>query len=121
MLFFVLFGSQRKKSCLQGFANNKGPDQHAQSEKCLFIRSLESNISKLATGGISIFYLVFVAEQAGLNLTFSETPKTGFVVMRPIYCYLVHFSDSQIAEVINDLVADENKSSASTGITLFYT
>ena len=26
-----------------------------------------------------------VAEQAGLNLTFSETLKTGFVVSRPIY------------------------------------
>ena len=41
--------------------------------------------------------------------------------MRPIYCYwyFVVFSDPQIAEVIDDLVADENKFSASTGITLF--
>ena len=30
-------------------------------------------------------------------------------------------ADPQIAEVLNDLVADENKSSASTGITLFHT
>ena len=29
------------------------------------------------------------------------------------------FADPQIAEVINDLVADENKSAAKTGITLF--
>ena len=28
------------------------------------------------------------------------------------------FADPQIAEVINDLVADENKSAANTGITL---
>ena len=29
MLFLVLFGPQRKKTCLQGFANNKGTDQPA--------------------------------------------------------------------------------------------
>ena len=39
---------------------------------------LESIISKLATIGILIFYLVSVAEQAGLSMTFWETPKTSF-------------------------------------------
>ena len=34
---------------------------------------------------ILIFYLVSVAEQAGLNLTLSETPKTGFLALRPIW------------------------------------
>ena len=48
------------------------------------IRILESIISKLAIGDISIFKLVFVAEQTGLSLAYSETPKTGFVVTRPI-------------------------------------
>ena len=44
------------------------------------IRSIESTcaISKLATSEISIFKLVSVAEQAGLSLTWSETPKTNF-------------------------------------------
>ena len=39
---------------------------------------LESIISKLATGEISIFYLVSVAEETGLSFTLSETLKTAF-------------------------------------------
>ena len=34
---------------------------------------------------MSIFYLVSVAEETGLKLALSETPKTGFVALRPIY------------------------------------
>ena len=41
------------------------------------IRFLKSIICKLATGEISIFYLVSVAEETGLKLVLSETPKTG--------------------------------------------
>ena len=37
-----------------------------------------SIISNLATSEISLFSLVSVAEQAGLVLTWEETPKTGF-------------------------------------------
>ena len=37
---------------------------------------LVSIISRLATSIISLFLLVFVAEQVGLNLTLPETPKT---------------------------------------------
>ena len=73
---------QREKTCLLGFANNKGADQPAHTHSLIsafVIRFLESTISKLAKSEISIFYLVPVAEQAGLNL------KTGFVVTRPIY------------------------------------
>ena len=47
------------------------------------IRLTESNISRLATSEISIFYLVFVAEQAGLNLTVSETLKKVFLCQGP--------------------------------------
>ena len=32
--------------------------------------------------------------------------------------FFIMFADPQIAEVLNDLVADENKSAAKTGITL---
>ena len=46
-------------------------------------RSLKSIISKLTTSEISTFYLISVAKQAGLNLTLSETLKTGFLVTRP--------------------------------------
>ena len=37
---------------------------------------------------ISIFKLVSVAEETALNLTLSETPKTGFVTSRPIWALL---------------------------------
>ena len=49
------------------------------------IRFLESIIRKLASGEISLFQLVSVAEEAGLNLALSENPKTGFLATRPIY------------------------------------
>ena len=56
----------------------------AQSDQCLCFRFLETIISKLATCKFSTFLLVYVAEQAGLNLVLSETPKTGFLAARPI-------------------------------------
>ena len=46
-------------------------------------------ICKLATGEISIFYLVSVAEETGLKLALSETPKTGFLATRPIYSLII--------------------------------
>ena len=66
--------------------NNKGADQPAHQHKLIsafVIRFLESISSRLATSEITIFKLVSVAEQAGLNITFSETLKTGFIVARP--------------------------------------
>ena len=44
-----------------------------------------SVICNLATGEISIFYLVSVAEETSLKLDLSETPKTGFLETRPIF------------------------------------
>ena len=76
------------ETCLGWFANNKGADQPAHPHSLISafaIKCLESIISRLATSEISIFYLVSLAEQAGLILTLSETPKTGFVASRPIY------------------------------------
>ena len=49
------------------------------------IRLLESIISKLASSDISIFQLVSVAEETGLSLALSETSKTGFFAVRPIF------------------------------------
>ena len=46
---------------------------------------LESIISKLASREISIVWLVSVAEETSLSLALSETPKTGFLAIRPIY------------------------------------
>ena len=53
-----------------------------QADQSLYFSLLESIISKLATN--FIFYLVSVAEEAGLGKTWSETPKTDFLVTRPI-------------------------------------
>ena len=77
-------GLNAKKSCLLGFANSKGADQpvHQRSLISTFVICLlKSIISKIVTSEISISS---VAEQAGLNLTLSETPKTGFLASRPI-------------------------------------
>ena len=66
--------------------NNTGADQPAHPRSLIsafVIRFLESIISKLATSEISIFYLVSVGEETGLNLAKSETQKTGFLAVRP--------------------------------------
>ena len=63
------------------FVNNKGADQPAHPRSLIstfVILLLECIISKLATCKISIFWLVCVAEETGLSLILSETPKTGF-------------------------------------------
>ena len=72
------------------FANNKSADQPAHLRRLIsvfVIRFLESILSKFATSKISILLLVSVAEETGLNLTLSETLKTGFVALRPILGY----------------------------------
>ena len=67
--------------------NNTGADQPELQRSLIsayVIRVLESIIFKPATGEISIFQLVYVAEETGLKLALSETPKTGFLATRPI-------------------------------------
>ena len=76
----------RKPVFVRWFANNKGADQpaHLRSLISPFVnRFLESSIWKLATGEISFFYVVSVAEETVLNLALTETPKTGFLAKRP--------------------------------------
>ena len=48
-----------------------------------FFRILESILSNLAANEISLFQLVSMAEETGLSLALSETPKTGVVAPRP--------------------------------------
>ena len=67
----VKYGPRHKKICLRGFLNNKGADQPAHLRRLIsafVIHLLES----------------IIAEQVGLGMTWSETPKTGFVALRPI-------------------------------------
>ena len=87
-------GPFHDKSCLWGFASNKGADQPAHARRLIsafVIRLLESMISLFASSEISIFYLVSVAKETGLSLALSETPKTGFLWTRPkclfVSCY----------------------------------
>ena len=74
------------RTCLRWFANNKGADQPAHSCSLInvsVIRLLKSTISRLATSEILVFYRVSVTEEADLNLTFVEPPKTGFLPSGP--------------------------------------
>ena len=66
-------------------ANNKGADQPAHLRSLIsafVVRCLDSIISLASVTKISSLMLASVADQAGLSLTWSETPKTGFLVTR---------------------------------------
>ena len=70
------------------YANNKGVDQpaHPRSLNSAFVvRCLDSIISLVSISEISSLYLASVAEQADLSLTWSQIPKTGFLVTRLKY------------------------------------
>ena len=70
------FFDSYEKPCLRGFANNTGADQpvHRRSlTSALVIHLLRSIIPRLDTSETSIFYLVSVAEQAGLSVA-CQTP-----------------------------------------------
>ena len=63
-------GLDRRKPCLRGFGNNTVADQLAHSCSLIsafVIHFCKSIICKHATGEISIFFLVSVAEETGLN------------------------------------------------------
>ena len=69
------------------YANNKGTDQ--QSDQHLFVRCLESRISALAKPRIAMMKHVSEAKEAGLNLSWSEIPKTHFRMAWLIcFCFL---------------------------------
>ena len=83
----IIIGPCREKTCLRRIAYNKGADQPAHPRSLIsafVIRFSERIISKLATYESSIFLLVSVAEETGLSLALSETPKTGFLATWPI-------------------------------------
>ena len=76
-----------RQNLSSGFANNPGADQPAYPPSLIsafVFHFLESTIFNLATGEISFFQLVSVAEETVLKLALTETPKTGFLATRPI-------------------------------------
>ena len=68
-----VFGFCEQQKCRAAWAS-------AQSDQGLCY----SLTGKLASSEISIFYLVSEAEENGMSRALTETPKTGFVAIRPI-------------------------------------
>ena len=69
------------------YANNKGADQPADPRSLIsafVVRCLDSTIPLVSISEILSLYLVSEAEQVSLSLTWSQTPKTGFLVTRLI-------------------------------------
>ena len=75
--------ARRKKTCLRYLRTPKAQTSDLIGA-CVY-RLLKSIVSRIATSKFSIFKLVSVAEETGLSLALSETPKTGFVASRPRY------------------------------------
>ena len=82
-VWWFKYGSYREKTWLH--TNNKGVDQHAVADQRLFISSMQSLISKLASCKISILWLVAVAEHAALGFTWSRALKTGVLALESVY------------------------------------
>ena len=69
------------KTCLMPYANNKRADQPAHPRSLIstfVVRCLESILCILAISKVSRFQLASVAEQAGLNVTWSKITKDTF-------------------------------------------
>ena len=67
------------------YANNKGADQPAHPRSLIstpVVRCLDSIIPLVSISEVSSLSLASVAEQTGLSITWSQTPKTGFLVTR---------------------------------------
>ena len=73
------------RKSVMSYANNKGADQpaHPRSLSSTFVvRCLDSIIPLVTISEISSLCLASVAAQAGLSLQWSQTPKTGSLMMR---------------------------------------
>ena len=67
------------------YVNNKGADQHVHLRSLIspfVVLCQDSIILPVSISKISRLYLASVIVQAGLSLPWSQTPKTGFLMMR---------------------------------------
>ena len=74
-------------SPVYAICENKGADlpAHPHSLISIFVvRCLDSIIPLVSIDAISLLYIASVAEQAGLSLTLSKIPNTGFLMTRLI-------------------------------------
>ena len=62
------------------YANDKGAAHPLSLISIFVVLCLDSIIPLLATSEISRIYLASEAEQASLSLTWSNIPKTGFLI-----------------------------------------
>ena len=70
------------------YVNNKGADQPAHPHSLIstfVVGCLDSIITLVSKFEISSLYLATVAAQAGLCLTWTQTPMTGFLMTKLIY------------------------------------
>ena len=75
------FEPGQEKTCLMSYANNKSADQPAHPRSLIgafVVRCLGSVMSLVSLTKLSSLMLVSVAEQAGLSLTWSDTPEDMF-------------------------------------------
>ena len=66
------------------YTNNKGADKPAHPRSLIrtfVVRGLDSIIPLVSISEISSLHLASVSAHADLCLTWSETPKTGFLVI----------------------------------------
>ena len=69
------------------YAYNKRADQPAHPRSLIsafIVRWLDSIIPPVSISEIASIYIASAAAQASLSLPWSQTPKTGFLVTRPI-------------------------------------
>ena len=79
--FRALVWSSMRENLTLLHVSDEGTDQPAHPRSLInafVIRLFKSILSMLTTGEISILYLVSVAEQAVLVMTWSETPEDRF-------------------------------------------
>ena len=72
---------RHEKTCLCHIRTTKARISLRSLISAFIVRCLDSIIPLFAISKISRLQLASVAEQAGLSLTWSQTPKTGFLVM----------------------------------------
>ena len=85
------------------YVNNKGADQPAHPRSLIsafVVHCLASIIPLLSISEISSLYLASVAAQAGSCLTWSQTPKTGFLVTRLIWATSLETLPSKVCDQV---------------------
>ena len=90
--FNGVFEPHHEKTCFLPYANNKGADQPAHSRNLIstfVVRYVDSMIPLVSISEISSLYPASLAVQASLCLTWSQTPKTGFLVTRFIWLMII--------------------------------